>query len=46
MSLVPMPRWVPGPPALGRFWGGNVGLGTWLLPLATWPVTSMGWRGH
>ena len=34
------------PPAAGQFWGGNVGLGTWPLPRATWPVTSMGWRSR
>lgn len=34
------------PPAAGQFWGGNMGLGTWPLPWATWPVTSMGWRGQ
>jgi len=34
------------PLAAGWFWGGNMGLGTWPLPSATWPVTSMGWRGR
>lgn len=33
-------------PAAGQFWGGNVGLGTWPPPWATWPVTSMGWRSR